>query len=69
MLDWLLRAVPSLNDRYPKNKRPAVMLGRMVRNMLMSEELCLEYAAYFADKTEEELEALAMSFSFGKPRA
>lgn len=66
MLDWLLAAVPSLNERYPKNKRPDVMLGRMVRNMLMSEELCLEYASYFAGKSNEELEALAMSFSFGE---
>ncbi len=68
MLDWLLAAVPSLSERYPKVKRPDVMLGRMVRNMLMSEELCHEYAAYYKGKNFEELEELAKSFSFGELR-
>jgi hypothetical protein len=66
MLDWLLAAVPGITERYPKVKKPDVMLGRMVRNMLMSEELCHEYAEFFRGKSFDELDALAKSFSLGK---
>ncbi|RSH90736.1 hypothetical protein EHS25_009911 [Saitozyma podzolica] len=65
MLDWLLAAVPGIAERYPKVKKPDVMLGRMVRNMLMSEELCHEYAEFFRGKSFDELDALAKSFSLG----
>ncbi|GFZ50461.1 hypothetical protein JCM24511_08218 [Saitozyma sp. JCM 24511] len=65
MLDWLLAAVPGITERYPKVKKPDVMLGRMVRNMLMSEELCHEYAEFFRGKSFDELDALAKSFSLG----
>jgi hypothetical protein len=66
MLDWLLAAVPGITERYPKVKKPDVMLGRMVRNMLMSEELCHEYAEFFRGKSFDELDALAKSFSLGE---
>lgn len=39
-------------------------LSRIVRNCLLSDELCAEYASYFKDKSETELDELAKSFAF-----
>lgn len=43
---------------------PTHHVGRVLRNILMSEELYPEYAAYFADLSFEELDELAASFKF-----
>lgn len=39
-------------------------VGRVLRNILLSEELYGEYAAYFKDLSLEELDELAASFKF-----
>jgi hypothetical protein len=49
-----------LNAKYPWDTR--AHLARAVRQTLMSEVLCDEFAAYFADKSKEDLEELAASF-------
>ncbi|BEI82494.1 hypothetical protein CcaverHIS002_0303620 [Cutaneotrichosporon cavernicola] len=63
MADWLRAAAPSIDNRYPKMWRSERHLTRIVRNCLLADELCCEYAAYFADKSEAELEELARSFA------
>ncbi|WWC72351.1 uncharacterized protein I206_106313 [Kwoniella pini CBS 10737] len=61
---WFLDAVPSLSQRYPRTWKPATHIGRLVRNILLSEELCHEFGQYFEGLGFDELEALAKSFSF-----
>lgn len=61
---WLRDAAPSIDKRYPSLWRSEKHLSRVVRNCLLSDELCAEYASYFADKSEAELEELARSFAF-----
>jgi len=64
--DWFLDAVPSLNNRYPQTWKPATHIGRLVRNILLSEELVHEYAEYFDGLSTQELDDLARSFAFGE---
>jgi len=57
--------VPGIKDRYPKtwasnNKH----LSRLVRNILLSEEMYPEYAAFFRDLSFEKLDELAASFKY-----
>jgi hypothetical protein len=40
------------------------LVGRVLRNILLSEELYPEYAEYFRDLSFEELDELAASFKF-----
>lgn len=63
-VEWLSKAAPSTDQRYPPMWKTDKHLGRIVRNCLMSEELCAEYASYFEGKTEAELDELAKSFSY-----
>lgn len=64
MEKWLIDAAPTIEKRYPPGFRAHKHLFRQVRNTLLSEELCHEFAAYFEDKTLGELDALAKSFAF-----
>ncbi|GFZ47072.1 hypothetical protein JCM24511_04814 [Saitozyma sp. JCM 24511] len=64
MTDWLSENVPSVNQRYPPMWRAKKHLSRIVRNILLSEELCHEYASYFEGLNHDQLEALAKSFSY-----
>ncbi|KAG8927008.1 hypothetical protein FRC02_008536 [Tulasnella sp. 418] len=62
--DWLVQEVPGILQRYPPMWKPSVHVGRLLRNILLSEELYPEYAAYFKDLSFEELDELAASFKF-----
>jgi aryl-phospho-beta-D-glucosidase BglC (GH1 family) len=64
MAEWLRKAAPSIHDRYPPMWHAQKHLSRIVRNCLLGDELCAEYASYFKDKTEAELDELARSFAF-----
>lgn len=64
---WLLETVPSISDRYPQDWSVGEHLSRLVRNMLLSEELVKEYAEHFRGKSHKELDELAKSFKFCKP--
>ena len=59
----MLEAAPSLSTRYPSAWRGTKHISRMIRNCLLSEEMCVEYASYFEGKSEQELEAFARSFA------
>ncbi|KAJ3029839.1 hypothetical protein HDV00_009372 [Rhizophlyctis rosea] len=60
--DWFVKHVPSIQHRYPQTWPVKVHVARLVRNILLSEELVHEYAEYFRDLTFEELDGLAGSF-------
>ncbi|CDZ97041.1 endoglucanase family 5 glycoside hydrolase [Phaffia rhodozyma] len=62
--DWLEKEAPSIKTRYPKTWSTSTHLGRLVRNILLSEELCFEYAEYFRDLSFKELDEFAESFKF-----
>ncbi|KLT46030.1 glycoside hydrolase [Cutaneotrichosporon oleaginosum] len=64
MAEWLRKAAPSIDTRYPPTWRAEKHLFRIVRNCLLSDELCAEYASYFAGKSEAELDEIARSFAF-----
>ncbi|KAK0707133.1 glycoside hydrolase superfamily [Lasiosphaeria miniovina] len=51
-----------VDGRYPQVWRVEGHIHRVLRETLFSEIMCGEYASYFADKTLEELDALAASF-------
>lgn len=61
---WLLKEAPHFAKRYPPMWTPTHFVGRMVRNILLSEELYPEYAEHFRDLSLEELDELAASFKF-----
>jgi len=62
--DWLLTEVPGFKERYPPMWTPTHHVGRLLRNILLSEELYPEFAAYFADLSFDQLDELAASFKF-----
>lgn len=62
--EWMAQNVPALETKYPPMWKTRKHLFRIVRNCLMSEELCGEFASYFEGKSMEELDALARSFSY-----
>ncbi|KAL7420963.1 Endo-1,4-beta-xylanase 5 [Cryptotrichosporon argae] len=64
LIDWARQNVPSIDQRYPAMWKAEKHIGRVVRNILISEELVHEYCAYFKGKSLDELDALAKSFSF-----
>lgn len=63
-VEWIRQAAPSTDQRYPPMWKTDNHIGRLVRNCLLSEQLCDEYASYFEVKTKAELEEFAKSFSF-----
>ncbi|KAG8894347.1 hypothetical protein FRB99_001344 [Tulasnella sp. 403] len=62
--DWLLQEVPGIKHRYPPMWNVTTHVGRMLRNILLSEELYPEYAEYFKDLSFDDLDAMAASFKF-----
>lgn len=62
--DWLLEEVPGIKKRYPPMWNVTTHVGRVLRNILLSEELYPEYAEYFKDLSFEDLEEMAASFKF-----
>ncbi|KAJ9097496.1 hypothetical protein QFC19_006768 [Naganishia cerealis] len=66
LIDWTNHAVPSLKNKYPSTWNEKRYLRRVVREILIAEALCDEYAEYFRDKSMDELDALAMSFHYDK---
>lgn len=64
MRQWLASNVPALEKKYPPMWKTDKHLFRVVRNCLMSEEMCGEFASYFEGKSLQELDDLAKSFSF-----
>ncbi|KAG8893517.1 hypothetical protein FRC00_010416 [Tulasnella sp. 408] len=62
--NWLLEEVPGIKKRYPPMWNVTTHVGRVLRNILLSEELYPEYAAYFQDLSFEDLEEMAASFKF-----
>ena len=51
-------------DYYPYPGGQPRQIGRLVRNILIAEALIPDYCNLFKDKTDEEIIALAQSFSF-----
>ncbi|KAG9004711.1 hypothetical protein FRB94_002553 [Tulasnella sp. JGI-2019a] len=62
--NWLTQEVPGILHRYPPTWKPNKHVGRLIRNILLSEELYPEYAAYFEGLSFEELDQMAASFKF-----
>ncbi|KAK1921050.1 glycoside hydrolase superfamily [Papiliotrema laurentii] len=60
---WMFKAAPWLEKRYPSAWKGVKHINRVLRECLLSEELCVEYASYFKDKSMEELDQLAHSFA------
>ncbi|CAE6505340.1 unnamed protein product [Rhizoctonia solani] len=56
--------VTHINHRYPPTWKVGKHVGRLVRNILISEELTPEYASHFDGLSFEELDNLAASFKF-----
>jgi len=56
--------VPGIKHRYPRTWGTDKHVGRILRNILLSEELYPEYAAYFKDLSIEQLDDLAKSFKY-----
>lgn len=63
MEKWLVENAPGVDRLYPPMWKARQHLYRRVRNCLLGEVLCDEYAEYFRDKSTEELDALAKSFA------
>ncbi|KAF8306785.1 endo-1,4-beta-glucanase [Clavulina sp. PMI_390] len=61
---WLQDEIPSLRDRYPPHWSIVQYSSRLIRNILLSEELYPEYAENFRDLSYEVLDQLAASFKF-----
>ncbi|WVF65296.1 hypothetical protein IAT40_000020 [Kwoniella sp. CBS 6097] len=72
--DWLKDACPSFAKRYPAPTAGGVNsswkignhVSRLMRNILLSEELVLEFAEVFKGKNYAELDELARSFEFAQ---
>ncbi|KAF8753334.1 glycosyl hydrolase 5 (cellulase A) family [Rhizoctonia solani] len=62
--EWLIKEAPGIKQRYPRMWNVSTHVGRLVRNILLSEELYPEYAEYFRDMSFEQLDELAASFKF-----
>ncbi|OCF38455.1 endoglucanase C [Kwoniella heveanensis CBS 569] len=71
---WLESACPSFKNRYPAPTAGGVNsswkignhVSRLMRNILLSEELVLEFASVFKGKSYAELDELAKSFEFAQ---
>ncbi|KAL7415884.1 glycoside hydrolase superfamily [Mrakia frigida] len=61
--DWLEKEVPSIKQRYPPMWNTSTHVGRLVRNILLSEELYPQFAEYFKDLSFDQIDALAASFA------
>ncbi|GHJ89604.1 hypothetical protein NliqN6_6006 [Naganishia liquefaciens] len=64
--EWIHASSPALRDKYPSTWNERRYLRRVVRETLLSESLCAEYAEYFRGKSMEELDELARSFELGR---
>ncbi|KAK4189824.1 family 5 putative glycoside hydrolase [Podospora australis] len=64
VIEHFKKEIPAefVNKRYPQVWKIEGHIHRVLRETLMSEILCWEYASYFEGKTLEELEELAASF-------
>ncbi|KAG8699555.1 hypothetical protein FRC09_006548 [Ceratobasidium sp. 395] len=62
--EWLTKEAPHIAHRYPPTWRVRKHAGRLVRNILLSEELTPEYASYFDGLSLQELDDMAASFKF-----
>ncbi|KAG8905450.1 hypothetical protein FRC01_008349, partial [Tulasnella sp. 417] len=63
--EWMLNASPNLANRYPSLGSGAKRhISRVLREMLLSEAMTVEYASYFAALSETELDKVAASFKF-----
>lgn len=62
--NWMSEEAKHIDDRYPPTWKVNKHVGRLLRNILLSEELTPEYASYFQGLSFEELDALAASFKF-----
>lgn len=62
---WMVDASPDVANRYPSLGSGAKRhIGRVLREMLLSEAMTVEYASYFALLSEAELDKVAASFKF-----
>ncbi|WWC72841.1 uncharacterized protein I206_106805 [Kwoniella pini CBS 10737] len=70
IVEWLSSNAPTFKSRYPAKGgvndswNTKGHLARLVRNILLSEEMVKEYAEYFRGKSMKELDDLAKSFHF-----
>ncbi|KAG8885360.1 hypothetical protein FRB97_001435 [Tulasnella sp. 331] len=62
--DWLNEEVPGIVHKYPPTWKARKHISRLIRNILLSEELYPEYAAYFEGLSFEELDEMAAGFKF-----
>ncbi|KAG9104850.1 hypothetical protein FRC06_008080 [Ceratobasidium sp. 370] len=62
--EWLSKEAPHIAQRYPPTWRVNKHVGRLLRNILISEELTPEYASYFEGLSLQELDDMAASFKF-----
>jgi len=62
--EWVSKEAPHIAHRYPPTWRVNKHVGRLLRNILLSEELTPEYASYFEGLSLQELDDLAASFKF-----
>ncbi|WRT69321.1 uncharacterized protein IL334_006305 [Kwoniella shivajii] len=69
-VEWLEANAPTIKERYPAKGgvndswNATGHLSRLVRNILLSEEMVKEFAEYFRGKSTKELDELAKSFHF-----
>lgn len=63
--EWFADAAPRLEKAYPPTWKIKKHVLRQVRGLLLSEQLAHEWAGYFADLGEEELDQLARSWHIG----
>ncbi|KDQ15962.1 glycoside hydrolase family 5 protein [Botryobasidium botryosum FD-172 SS1] len=61
---WLVREAPAIKHEYPPTWTPLAHIERLIRNILLSEELYPEYASYFVGLSTSQLDELAGSFKF-----
>ncbi|KAG8986119.1 hypothetical protein FRB90_004206 [Tulasnella sp. 427] len=62
---WMLEGAPNLVNRYPVMGASVKRhIGRVLREMLLSEAMTEEYASYFASLSDEQLDKVAASFKF-----
>ncbi|KAI5450239.1 hypothetical protein NCC49_003256 [Naganishia albida] len=66
LIEWIYEASPSLRRKYPSTWNEARYIRRVVRETLLAESLCAEYAEYFRDKSFDELDELVRSFEYGQ---
>lgn len=66
VVEWIDKVSPTAKDTYPSTWNTRRHVNRQVLQTFLAESFVQEFAELFRDKTEEELEELAASFSFEK---